>query len=336
LRVSTAGVLVLLTCAPIVLCPGQTSTSRPPLRTFAAVYMVRGSVVGRSTGDFGLFVRNGADTNWTRLNRSNMYTYGLGYFERGAVSRYYIAAGNGVHRSTDGGKHWRILTSWRTREILSVVPDPQDSAVVYAATPEWIYKTTDDGLSWVPKKNGLRHWFVLKLIMDDRRRNVLYAAGEDDLYRTSDGGEQWLPLGTGASQIQAVYQKSVRGDLLLCAPEDSGVLVSTDGGGRWRRGAGLESATLYALTGSPGGEELFAAGWETGIWHSTDAGAHWSRLSTEPAVEAIFTLCVDPRNSEHLLAGTDGQGIYESFDRGRTWRRGGMMGAKVKDIALYP
>jgi photosystem II stability/assembly factor-like uncharacterized protein len=298
--------------------------------------MVRGSVVGRGTGDFGLFVRNGTDTVWTRLNRSNMYTFGLGYYERGDLRRYYIAAGNGVHRSTDGGRHWRILTSWQTGEILSVVPDPEDSAVVYAATPEWVYKTTDDGLSWVPKKNGLRRWFVPKLVMDDRHRNVLYAAGEDDLYRTSDGGEHWIPMGTGASQIQAVYQSSAKGGLLLCAPEDSGVLFSSDGGGRWGRGAGLESATLYALAGSPDGEDLFAAGWETGIWHSTDAGAHWSRLPAAPAVEAIFALCVDPRDADHLLAGTDGQGVYESFDRGATWRRGGMMGAKVKEIAFYP
>jgi photosystem II stability/assembly factor-like uncharacterized protein len=93
---------------------------------------------------------------------------------------------------------------------------------------------------------------------------------------------------------------------------------------------GLESATLYAFADSPGGRVLYAAGWQTGVWSSTDGGGTWSLLWSDPAIEAIFSIAIDPANARHLCVGTDGQGVYESFDAGATWARAGLMGGKVR------
>jgi photosystem II stability/assembly factor-like uncharacterized protein len=309
---------------------------RPERRTFAAVFLVRGSVSGSHTGSFGVFTRNGDDTTWTLRNLSSVITFGLGYFERGATRRYYIAAGNGVHRSTDGGSSWRILTSWETMEILSLATDPEDSAVVYAATPWGVYKTTDDGANWVLKDRGCKRWFVQKLLRDQDQREILYAVMEDDLYRTTDGGENWAGLSIGASQPQVVAQRPGDPGTLCVGVEDGGVRISRDSGKTWWESGGLRGTTIYALRFSRDGTTLFAAGWKTGLWQSTDVGHSWSLLWDDPAVEAIFDVSEDPQDPGHLLVGTDGQGIWESPDGGRSWRRAGLMGAKVKQIEFYP
>ncbi len=306
------------------------------LRLFVSVFIVQGSVSGSHTGHFGAFVRDGEDTTYTLLNPSNVITFGLGYFERGSTRRHFIAAGNGVHRSTDGGKRWRILTSWETMEILSILPDPVDSAILYAATPWGVYKTVDDGKTWSEKKKGCNRWFVQKLLGDRRDRRTLYAAMEDDLYRSRDGAETWTRLHVGAVQIQVVAQNPIRPEVLCVGTEDRGIWVSNDGGSKWIQCGQLSHETIYALRFSPDGSECYAAGWKTGVWKSRDGGKEWERVFANDAVESIFDVLIDPRNPSHLLVGTDGQGIYESLDHGLTWRRAGLMGAKIKQMEYYP
>ncbi len=307
-----------------------------PLRLFVSVFIVRGAVSGSFTGEFGAFVRNGKDTTYTLLNPSSVITFGLGYFEHGSTRRYYIAGGNGVHRSTDGGKHWRILTSWETMEILSVLPDPVDSATIYAATPWGVYRTVDDGRTWVRKDKGCNSWFVQKLLGDRRDRKTIYAAMEDDLYRSRDGAESWEPLHVGADQVQVVAQNPARPEMLCVGTEDRGIWVSRDDGRRWVQCRQFSRETIYALRFSPDGSSLYAAGWKTGLWRSRDGGETWERIFADDAVESIFDVLIDPRDSSHLLIGTDGQGIYESADGGVRWHRAGLMGAKVKQMEFYP
>ena len=332
----TAVVLVALTLSGRCARADEGDGAGRALNMYAAVFTVQGSVVGRSMGGYGAFAREKADTTWRMLNMSNAFTYGLGFFADSTSHRYYIAAGNGLQRSMVGGRSWTMLTSWRTGEILGLAVDPVDSATLYVATPEWVYKTTDAGHTWTPKKDGFKRWYIQRLIMDPSDRKRLFAAGEDDVYRTGDGGEHWVPLRTGISQIQGLFQGLSDRRRLLCSGENAGIRVSADGGVHWRKAVGLDSATLYAFAESPGGHILYAAGWRTGVWTSTDGGGTWSLLWSDTAIEAIFSIAIDPANARHLCVGTDGQGVYESFDAGRTWARAGLMGGKVKEIGFYP
>src|SRR5205823_5992123 len=56
-----------------------------------------------------------------------------------------------------------------------------------------------------------------------------------------------------------------------------------------------------------------------GILRSTDGGTSWSTLCTAPFVGlGFYDLVVDPGDSRHLLAATNG-GLYLSTDSGATW-----------------
>lgn len=310
--------------------------SAAPPRLFAAVFIVRGSVSGNATGGYGLYVRPQNDTAWSRISRSSTLTFGVALFDNGRTRRYYMAAGNGVHRSTDGGMSWKILTSWQTEEILCVVPDPVDSAVVYAATPFGVFRTSDDGKTWEKKMTGIPTWFVQRIVMDVRDRKTLYAATETDLFKTTDAGEHWEAMGSGLTQVLALVQHPGDPRIIIAAGELQGIRRTTDGGRTWSGTLGADSAIIYTLRASSAGTEFYAAGWKTGLLRSTDNGASWRQVWPAPGVDAVYSLFVYPGDPSHLLVGTVGDGIFESPDGGATWRRAGLNGAQVKQIELYP
>ena len=308
----------------------------PPGRLFAAVFIVRGSVSGNAVGGFGVYVRAPGDTAWTRISRSSTLTFGLGLFDNGRTRRYYMAAGNGVHRSTDGGKTWKILTSWRTEEILCVVPDPVDSSVIYVATPFGVFKTVDDGTTWEKKMNGIPTWFVQRIVMDPSDRKTLYAATETDIFRTTDGGERWQALGSGLEQVLALLQLPEDPSVIIAAGELQGIRRTTDGGKSWSAARGADSSIIYTFRAAPGTDEIYAAGWKTGLLRSTDRGGSWAQVWAAPGIDAIYSLFIYPGDPSHILVGTVGEGILESTDRGATWRPAGLPGSQVKQIEMYP
>jgi photosystem II stability/assembly factor-like uncharacterized protein len=326
----------LLSSAVCVACANAGDASAPgSRRIFAAVLLHRGTAVGKNAGTFGVFVRTG-DTIWTKVTLSNIIAFGLGYFDNGSTRRYYLAAGNGVHRSTDGGQSWRTLTSWRTEEILCVAPDPVDSAVIYAATPFGVFKTIDDGATWLKKSTGFNKWYIQRIILDVANRRTLYAASEDDLYRSTDAGEHWSPLHVEGPEILALMQHPKNPGILLVGQEDEGIKYSTNRGASWSPARIPSPTSIYAFAASADGRDLYAAGWKTGLWRSEDGGASWLQAWQAENVEAIYSLFVDPWDPAHLMVGTVGSGVFESLDRGRTWRLVGLSGAQVKQIELYP
>jgi len=323
------------TASPVAHGQRTAAVARPDAerRLWAAVLIVRGSVPG-SGATWGVYTKGERDTAFTR-NMSAL-TFGLALFDNGRTRRYYVAGGNGVHRSTDGGRHWRILTSWRTEEILCVVPDPVDSALIYVATPFGVFRSDDDGATWQKKMRGIPTWYVQRIIMDARERNTLYAATETDVYRSTDRGEDWRPLGCGLKNVLAEIQDPQRPEVLLAAGEEQGIRRTTDGGRTWRQVAGLDSASVYTFRWSPSDGACYAAGWQTGLWRSTDTGATWRQVWAAPGIEAVYSIFVYPGDADHLLVGTVGSGIFESGDGGITWRTAGLPGMQVKQIEWYP
>ncbi|NIT96124.1 MAG: glycosyl hydrolase, partial [Actinobacteria bacterium] len=92
--------------------------------------------------------------------------------------------GDGLYKSTDGGRNWSHMGLTETREIGRIAIHPTDSSVVYVAAlghlwgpnPErGVYKTTDGGESWervlfVDDTTGF-----VDLKMDPSNPDVLYA-----------------------------------------------------------------------------------------------------------------------------------------------------------------
>lgn len=159
-----------------------------------------------------------------------------------ANPRNSVSYGDGVYKSTDGGKTWKNMGLKKTYQIGGLVIHPQDPNVVYVGAlgrlygsneERGVFKTTDGGQTWqrslyVDDKTG-----VIDLIMSPSDPETLIAAMWE---RQRDGFDSWpgneVPKPDGVDGYDPI-RKWGRG---------GGLYKTTDGGKTWKKlTAGLPS-----------------------------------------------------------------------------------------------
>ncbi len=282
-------------------------------------------------------------------NNSNVVWVGTGENN----SQRSVGYGDGVYKSLDGGGSWTKMGLESSEHIGKIVVDPRDSDVVYVAAqgPLWapggdrgLYKTTDGGKTWAAVLEISENTGVSDLVVDPRDPDVLYAAAyqrrrhvwtlvnggpESALHKSTDGGATWRKLAGGLPS----------GDVgrigLAISPADPDVVyamveAALDGGGFYRstdRGETWKKVNDY-VSGSPQYyQELIADphdadrvySMDTWMQVTEDGGKTWESVPETYKHVDNHALWIDPGDTDHLLAGCDG-GLYETFDRGATWR----------------
>ncbi len=263
-----------------------------------------------------------------------------------------VGYGDGVYRSTDGGRTWKNLGLKASGHIQDIVIDPRDSNVVYVAAhgPLWsaggergVYKTTDGGKTWERVLFVSDDTGAASLVMDPRNPDILYASAwqrrrhvftyigggpESGIYKSVDAGKTWTKAQSGIPG----------GDLgrigLAISPADpdylyatvdagengSGIYRSTDGAARWeRRGSYIAQAMYYGqIVADPKDRERVYLH-DVYLQVSDDGGRTVRPLGERNKHVDNHALWIDPDDTRHCLVGCDG-GIYETFDHGATWQ----------------
>jgi photosystem II stability/assembly factor-like uncharacterized protein len=193
--------------------------------------------------------------------------------------------------------------------------------LLYAGTDTGgIYASTDFGLQWFEKNNGITNKKIVALVLKD---SVLIAGVGDGfggaLFVSKNDATSWqVPSGNYNGFLFCLAQQ---GNHIL-AGTWYGVAKSTDNGETWNTisTTGLPSnASVTALLAS--GTTIFAGVSSssvggTGIFRSTDNGDTWVDKSTG-IVNKSFTAIVQVGNT--LLAATKGGGVYASTNNGDSW-----------------
>ena len=132
--------------------------------------------------------------------------------------------GDGVYKSTDGGKTFKNVGLKETHQIARIVTHPTDKDVLYVAAPGhlWgysgtrgLFKTSDGGNTWQKLTNGLpdnEKTGCTEIVMDPTNSDILYCAmyhrlrrpwdmysggADGGIYKTIDGGKSWKKLING-------------------------------------------------------------------------------------------------------------------------------------------
>jgi photosystem II stability/assembly factor-like uncharacterized protein len=272
-----------------------------------------------------------------------------------ADMRSDIAYGDGVYKSTDGGKSWAHLGLNDTRQIGAIVVDPHDANVAYVAAlghpygpnaERGVFKTTDGGHTWnkVLFKNA--DTGAISLAMEPGDPNVVYAAlwqtrrppwnvyppsngPASGLYKTSDGGATWTQLTNGLPQrvghiglsISAAAPHRIYANV-DSPPGAGGVFRSDDDGTSWTRTSGDQRIWqrgwyFGGITADPRNPDVVYV-MNTAMYRSTNAGKTFSAILGDPTGDDYHTLWIDPADSARMILGSD-QGVVVSLNGARTW-----------------
>ena len=133
-------------------------------------------------------------------------------------NRQTSSFGDGIYKTTDGGKTFQHIGLRETQTIARIVIDPRNPEVVYVASPghlfgpnpdRGVYKTTDGGKNWNKVKYVDENTGFTDIVMDPSNSNTLYAASYQRrrsgccfngggpgsaLWKTEDGGRSWTKL----------------------------------------------------------------------------------------------------------------------------------------------
>jgi photosystem II stability/assembly factor-like uncharacterized protein len=253
-----------------------------------------------------------------------------------ANPRNSVSWGDGVYKSTDGGKSWKNMGLKDSQHIGRIRIDPRNPDIVYVAAlghiwgpnkERGVFKTTDGGLTWTQSLTINADTGVVDLAMDPGDSNTLYAAAYEvrrDGFAGGDPGKQWGP--------------------------GSGIYKTSDGGRNWRKlSQGLppgelgriglaiapsNPAIVYAVVQTPttapvgtGDENAFPpaapAGPRTmrdgGVFRSDDRGETWRWVNATDNRPFYYSqVRIDPTNENHLFV--LGSNNSESDDGGTTFR----------------
>jgi len=330
---SLAGLVGLLALLGAQTATGQQST------VYAVVVSTKMFVVGAANPQTGIFYQpSGNDTIWSHTGPTTIRAFDFGIASVSENAIMYIASGNGVHRSTDGGKTWKITTGWEITEVLSLCTDPHDAETVYIATAYGIFKTVDGGDSWQEMNAGLDRTFTSCVLADRFTPGVVYCSGEGGAYISRNGGLTWSRMGLSVGNVRVVNQHPRDPQLLVAGTETNGIYLSTNGGRWWEKSeAGVDHETFYAIAFDPNNPDiLYAGGYVTGVYKSVDRGESWKRMNSGLDFPTIHALAVDPRNSKTVYAGGYWGGVFRSDDGAASWQGAGLPEGQVWNIFIQP
>ncbi|MDN5863916.1 MAG: hypothetical protein L0I62_01675, partial [Gammaproteobacteria bacterium] len=269
------------------------------------------------------------------------------------AARYDIAGGDGMYKSSDGGKSWTHIGLADTRHIGRILIDPEDPGRVlvaalghiFDANPErGVYLTTDGGEHWKKTLFINEDTGVVDLASDPNHPDIVYAAAwqmrmhpwldyfqpqagpGSGIYKSINGGATWHRL-TGGGLPSGELGRiglAVKGDTvyatIVVPGGDSGFYRSTDGGARWElvnTDPELASDYFSRVTVAPNdADAVFVMG--RSIHASTDGGKHFEIVKGAPGGDDYHFMWINPRYPDHWVTAAD-QGCVVTVNGGKSW-----------------
>ncbi|HCC70030.1 MAG TPA: glycosyl hydrolase [Bacteroidales bacterium] len=265
-------------------------------------------------------------------------------------SQRNLAYGDGVYKTTDGGKSFINVGLKESEHIGKIMIDPRNTNTVYVASqgPAWgpggdrgLYKTTDGGKTWEQILFVGEYTGISDMEMDPRNPDILYASAhqrerrvyskinggpESAIYKSVDAGKTWNKLKKGLPNGDVgrigLAVSPANPDIIYAMIElpgnKGGFYRSDDMGESWVKMsneiAGSPQYYVEIYTDPVDPDRIISMDVRNMV--SNDGGKTWEPLGEKNKHVDNHALWIDPDNTNYYLMGCDG-GIYESWDKGQ-------------------
>lgn len=263
----------------------------------------------------------------------------------------FIATTIGLFIATQSNGHWTVNGQALKDHPLTSIAFSE--GVILAGSAEGIWRSADNGKTWMAANDGLEIRYV-RWLAAVWTPHVLVLAGTEPagVFLSADAGKSWnidsgvlklrnangwfLPYSPRAGCVRgfAVAESGPNKNRIYAAVEVGGVLVSDDNAKSWHLAAGSDGnpgmnrelgamihPDVHSITVHPSSSSIVTAATGGGLFRSSDGGRSWKNIC--PCY--IRAVWVDPVDHQHLVAGpADGVSrngrVEESRDGGRSWQ----------------
>ncbi|MBL9188492.1 MAG: hypothetical protein JNK23_13480 [Opitutaceae bacterium] len=280
-----------------------------------------GGVMGRSGPVRSGLFRSEDRVEFTHIGPHHIRTFSVTH-DPVDPARLYIALLDGVLRTPDRGKTFRIVTSWDMTEAKSISVDRQRPEHVYAGIPDGIAVSHDRGQTWRRMNDGIQRAYTESILVDRTQAGRVLAGTELGIYLTEDGARTWRLVQATDKVTYALRQSPHDPKVFLATTSSNGAFRSTDRGVTWTRLPGVPAErTLHNIEFDPRNPRRIAyCGWGAGVQVSDDNGATWQDRTAGLPKREVWRIAIDPDLPDRLYAGPYQEALHASDDFGRTWR----------------
>ncbi len=264
-----------------------------------------------------------------------------------------IMPGDGVYKSTDGGKTWAHVGFSESHGIAKIRIHPTNPLIVFVAafgkysvpSPErGVFKSTDGGQTWRKVLYRDDKTAAIDISIDRNNPNVMYAAlweayrkeyqmssggPGSGLFKSTDGGETWtevtrnpsLPAGLVGKIGVSVSGANPNRVYALVENENGGLFRSEDAGATWalindQRSIRQRAFYYTHVFADPKNADVVYLQ-NTTMFRSTDGGKTLTSVNNGTHGD-FHDLWVDPDDPAHLVVGNDGGGAV-SKNTAQSW-----------------
>lgn len=311
---------------------------------------VRNSV---SVGD-GIYVTTNGGKSWDHKGLKDTERIAKVIIHPTQSNIIYVAAqghlwndhpDRGVYKSIDFGNTWeKVLYIDERTGCADLDIDPSNPEVLYAAmwnhrrSPDFfesggktggLFKTTDGGKTWNKVQNGIPQGVVGRIAVAFAPSNssTIYATVEAEkkaergLYKTTDGGLNWKLINTDFDITVRPFYFS----RLVVDPSDENVvwkgglnlIVSEDGGHRFRTASGSIHSDIHAVWVNPSNGKHVLAGTDGGVYRSLDRGYTFEHFKNLPLAQ-FYQISVDNEVPYNIYGGLQDNGSWYGPSRTKT------------------
>ena len=244
---------------------------------------------------------------------------------------YVIVRGN-LLKSLNGGSSWqRIVNGIDNKyKLWSLSISPQNKNILFLSSlGDGVYKSEDEGNSWVKVNNGLKELKIDRLLISPYSTDVVCATGiEQGLYITKNGGKSW----------KQVIDNNIKITAIAFSPNNKDRIIAGDNRGNlyyWQNGDEVDRQVIQVtkntiitdIVFSPNfslDKTFFVSTENKGIYKTINDGQSFLAINrglSDLSIKDLVISANDGQKTFTLFASAWHEGIFYSDNAGNSWQK---------------